>query len=76
MEKYNVELTVIAENDLLEIVKHITFQLFIPVSALIPIRIQETYRQNYIVFFSINEKERIVDVERILYPKHDWLKFL
>lgn len=31
---------------------------------------------NYIVFFSINEKAMIVDVERILYYRRDWLRFI
>ncbi|MGM0523302.1 MAG: type II toxin-antitoxin system RelE/ParE family toxin [Bacillota bacterium] len=104
MAKYNVELTEIAENDLLEIVKHITFQHSIPSSAHELMRIFEEamrslsispercpliadqrlsqlgYRKlivkNYIFFFSINDKESIVDVERILYAKRDWLRFL
>ena len=104
MEKYNVELTEVAENDLMEIVKHFIFQLSIPGSALELMNIFEKamrslsisrercllivdqrlsqlgYRKlivkNNIVFFSIGEKERIVDVERILYAKHDWLRFL
>jgi len=32
--------------------------------------------KNYIVFFTINEKHRIVDVERILYVRRDWLHIL
>jgi len=104
MEKYNVELTEVAENDLMEIVRHITFQLSTPGSALDLVgKFEEAlkslsispercplvadqrlsqlgYRKlivkNFIVFFSINEKERIVDVERILYAKRDWLSFL
>lgn len=32
--------------------------------------------KNYIVFFSINEKEKVVDVEHILYVRHDWLTIL
>ena len=27
---------------------------------------------NYIVFFSIDEKSKVVDVERILYARRDW----
>jgi plasmid stabilization system protein ParE len=32
--------------------------------------------KNYIVFFAINEKEKSVDVERILYGRRDWLRIL
>jgi toxin ParE1/3/4 len=32
--------------------------------------------KNYIVFFSIDEKNKIVNVERILYGRRDWFRFL
>jgi plasmid stabilization system protein ParE len=32
--------------------------------------------KNYIVFFTIDEKAHIVDVERILYARRDWLHIL
>jgi toxin ParE1/3/4 len=32
--------------------------------------------KNYIVFFSIDEKNKVVDVERILYGRRDWLSIL
>jgi plasmid stabilization system protein ParE len=32
--------------------------------------------KNYIVFFTINEKRKIIDVERILYARRDWLQIL
>jgi toxin ParE1/3/4 len=32
--------------------------------------------RNHIVFFSIDEKNNVVDVERILYGRRDWLRFL
>jgi plasmid stabilization system protein ParE len=32
--------------------------------------------KNYIVFFTINKKDRIVDVERILYARRDWLRIM
>lgn len=32
--------------------------------------------KNYIVFFSIDEKNKVVDVERILYARRDWLRFI
>ena len=32
--------------------------------------------KNYVVFFSIDEKNQLVDVERILYGRRDWLRFL
>lgn len=32
--------------------------------------------KNYIVFFTIDEKNKAVDVERILYSRRDWRGFL
>lgn len=32
--------------------------------------------KNYIVFFSIDEKNKVVDIERILYARREWLRFL
>lgn len=32
--------------------------------------------KNYIVFFTIDEKSTVVDVERILYVRRDWLRIL
>jgi len=32
--------------------------------------------KNYTAFFTISEKEKIVDVERILYARRDWANFL
>jgi plasmid stabilization system protein ParE len=32
--------------------------------------------KNYIVFFMIDENERIVDIVRILYARRDWLSIL
>jgi plasmid stabilization system protein ParE len=32
--------------------------------------------KNYIVFFMIDEKSKVVDVERILYARRDWLHIL
>ncbi|MDF2936280.1 MAG: addiction module toxin, RelE/StbE family [Paenibacillaceae bacterium] len=32
--------------------------------------------KNYVVFFSIDEKNRVVDIERILYGRRDWLRLL
>lgn len=32
--------------------------------------------KNYIVFFSIDDKNKVVNVERILYGRRDWLRFL
>ena len=31
---------------------------------------------NYLVFFSIDEQSKVVDVERILYARRDWLQIL
>jgi len=32
--------------------------------------------KNYIVFFTIDEKNKVVDVERILYARRDWFRIL
>lgn len=32
--------------------------------------------KNYVVFFSIDEKNKVVNVERILYVRRDWLRIL
>jgi len=32
--------------------------------------------KNYTAFFTINEKEKIVDIERILYARRDWASLL
>lgn len=32
--------------------------------------------KNYIVFFSIDEKNKVVDIERILHGRRDWLQIL
>lgn len=32
--------------------------------------------KNYIVFFSIDEKHKMVDIERILYGRRDWLRII
>ncbi|MBS3902592.1 MAG: type II toxin-antitoxin system RelE/ParE family toxin [Dethiobacter sp.] len=41
---------------------------------------QMVYRKlvvkNYVVFFSIDEKNKDVDIERILFGRRNWLRFL
>lgn len=32
--------------------------------------------KSYIVFFTIDEKEKVVNVERILFARRDWLRIL
>ena len=32
--------------------------------------------KNHIIFYSIDEKNKVVDVERILYARRDWLRIL
>jgi len=32
--------------------------------------------KNYIVFLSVDEKNKVVDVERILFARRDWLRFI
>lgn len=37
---------------------------------------RKLFVKNYIVFFTINEKSKVVDVERILYARRDWRHIL
>jgi plasmid stabilization system protein ParE len=104
MEKYRVDVSKPAENDLRDIVGYISAQLSAPITALKMMEIIEEaiiglsdqpqrcpcvtderlslmgYRKlvikKYIIFFSVNEKEKVVDVERILYARRDWLHIL
>ena len=32
--------------------------------------------KNYIIFFTINEKDKVVDVERVLFARRDWFGIL
>ncbi len=32
--------------------------------------------KNYIVFFTVNEKSKVIDIERILYARRDWQHIL
>ncbi len=32
--------------------------------------------KNYLIFYSIDEKEKLVDIERILYGRRDWQRLL
>lgn len=32
--------------------------------------------KNYIAFFTVDEQARVVDVERILYARRDWLNII
>jgi len=104
MEHYRVDVSDVAENDLLDIIRYIASQFSAPITALQMMELLEDamtslsempqrfpfltddrlsqmgYRKlavkNYIVFFSINEKSKVVDVERILYARRDWLRIL
>jgi toxin ParE1/3/4 len=104
MAHYRVDVSEPAEDDLLEIVRHIASQLAAPISALNMMEILEDritslsdlpqhyplvaderlsqmgYRKlpvkNYVVFFSIDEKNKVVDIERILYGRRDWMRIL
>jgi plasmid stabilization system protein ParE len=104
MEKYKVNVSEYAENDIYDIVRYITSQLAAPIAAMdmmdlleaamaglsvMPERFplidderlsQMGYRtrivKKYIVFFIINEKDKVVDVERILYGRRDWRQLI
>ncbi len=104
MAQYRVDVSEPAENDLVEIIRHIATQFNAPISALnlmelleeqmaslsnLPQRYppvfderlsQMGYRKlpvkKYVVFFSIDEKNKVVDIERILYGRRDWVQIL
>jgi plasmid stabilization system protein ParE len=104
MVLYRVDISEVAENDLLDIVRYITFQFSAPMTAFNMMELLEEammslsnmqqrislvrddrlsqmgYRclniKNNIVFFTIDEKNKVVDVERILYARRDWRRVL
>lgn len=104
MAKYRVDISEPAESDLDDVIRYISSQLSVPLTALHLMELLEEameslsdmpqrypfiedehlahmgYRKlpvkNYIVFFSIDEKNKVVDIERILYGRRDWLRFL
>jgi len=100
MAKYRVDISEPAEADLRDIVRYISAQLSVPVTAMkmmealsklsdmprgYPLLRDDRlasmgYRRvdvkNYTAFFTINEKEKVVDVERILYARRDWANLL
>lgn len=93
-----------AENDLRDLVRYISAQLSVPMTAMEMLEAMEQamasleemphrasavaderlasigYRKlmvkNYIIFFSIDEQARVVDVERILYGRRNWRAIL
>lgn len=100
MEKYKIELSKIARNDYLEIIRYIKYSLVEPTIAdkyaklinkeieklqYMPQKfaiissdlvkhndIRKLVIKNYIVFYRVNENEKIVNVERILYGGTNW----
>ena len=104
MDVYEVFITEPAENDLRDIAKYISSQLYAPTTSLNMIQSIKAaiakletmalayplvrddrlaalgYRllsvKNYIVFYIVNEKEKAVDVDRILYSRRDWRNLL
>lgn len=104
MDKYVIEITKPAENDLLGIGRYIAEELLEPVIAkntigkiadviftletlpqrnnlvsderLALLGIRRILVENFIVFYTINEKEKVVTIVRVLYSKRDWLNLL
>ncbi len=104
MERYRVDISEPAENDLRSIVRYISAQLSAPITALkmmdiieeavsglavmpqkYPFVVDERlamlgyYKllvKNYVIFFTIDEKSKVVDIERILYAKRNWRHIL
>jgi toxin ParE1/3/4 len=104
MNKYDIEITEPAENDLIEIGHYIKYELLEPQIALktidkisskilelenMPLRnelvnderlaiqgIRKLVVNNYIVFYNVSEKFKMVTIIRILYAKRNWLELL
>lgn len=104
MDKYRIDISEPAENDLRDIVRYIAAQLSAPLTALKMMDLVEEaimglailpkkcspviderlalmgYRKllvkNYVVLFTIDEKAKVVDIERILYARRDWRQIL
>ena len=104
MDKYSIDISEPAENDLRDIVRYIAAQLSAPLTALKMMDLVEEaimglailpkkcspviderlalmgYRKlpvkNYVVLFTIDEKAKVVDIERILYARRDWRQIL
>mgnify|MGYP000922974770 FL=1 len=104
MERYRIDISEPAENDLRNIVRYISAQLSAPITALkmmdiieeaisglafmpqkCPFVVDERLAmigyhklivKNYIVFFTIDEKLEVVDIERILYARRNWRHIL
>ena len=104
MEKYRVDVSSPAEEDIRDIIRYISSQLSAPMTAmnmvdtieealtkladmpesyplvrddrLASMRYRRLEIKNYTAFFTINEKEKTVDIERILYSRRDWANLL
>ncbi len=104
MNRYRIDISEPAENDLRDMVRYIAAQLSVPLTALKMMDLVEEaimglaimpqkcspvnderlavmgYRKlqvkNYVVFFTINERAKVVDIERILYVRRDWRQIL
>jgi len=100
LEKYKIQLSIKAKEDLKNIVRYVKYELLEPLIAqkyaeLIKNEIKtlehmpqkfavidtnivkyDNFRKliikNYIAFYRINEEEKIVNIERILYGSTDW----
>lgn len=104
MDKYKIEITEPAENDLRSIGLYISKELLEPDTAKrvvakigeaimkleeLPLRnglvsderlsikgIRRIIIDNYIVFYIVNEQNRLVTILRILYNRRDWINLL
>ena len=103
MKTYEINITDIAELDILEAARYLTQELYTIESALRLVdEIENTisklaymphyafviderlrnlgYRKvnvrNYIVFFCIDEEHNVVNIERVLHGRQNWLKIL
>lgn len=100
MEKYEIQISVKAKNDIKNIVKYIKNELLEPLIAekyakliykeiknlehfpqkfavidkelLGTDNVRKLVIKNYIAFYRINEKDKIVNIERILYGGSNW----
>lgn len=100
MDKYEIQLSMKAKNDLKSIIKYIKYELLEPTIALkyaqmirqeikkleyLPKKfatispeiikynnVRKLVIKNYIAFYRIDENEKIVNIDRILYGSAEW----
>ena len=70
MEKYKIKLSKDARIDYLNIIRYIKYSLVEPIIADRYAKLIK--EENYIAFYRVNENEKVVNIERILYGAMNW----